>query len=154
MQPTKAPNIHMLISQHRDGRLIRSILRRFGVQIVHGSSSRGAVTAVRKTIALLKNGQQVAITPVGRVPRRVAASGVAQIAALSSVPVPLCSAQISRRCVLRTWDRMVLPLPFGRGVLVCEEPILVPQQGWEASLLMIGAAMTDAAERADRLCGA
>jgi hypothetical protein len=30
MQPTNAPDIHMLISQHRDGRLIGSILRRFG----------------------------------------------------------------------------------------------------------------------------
>ena len=155
MQPTKAPNIHMLISQHRDGRLIGSILRRFGVQVVHGSSSRGAATAVRQTIALLKNGQQVAITPDGpRGPRRVAAPGVAQIAALSGVPVLPCSAQISRRHVLRSWDRMVLPLPFGRGVLVCEEPILVPRQDWEASLPMIGAAMTEAAERADRLCGA
>ena len=69
-------------------------------------------------------------------------------------PVCACSAQISRRRVLRTRDRMVLPLPFGRGVLVCEEPILVPRQDWEASLPMIGAAMTEAAERADRLCGA
>jgi hypothetical protein len=50
-------------------------------------------------------------------------------------------------------ERIYVKLPFGRGVLVCEEPILVPPQGWEASLPMIGAAMTDAAERADRLCG-
>jgi lysophospholipid acyltransferase (LPLAT)-like uncharacterized protein len=79
MQPTKAANIHMLVSQHRDGRLIGSILRRFGVQVVHGSSSGGAVTAVRRAMALLQDGQQVAITPDGpRGPRRVAASGVAQ----------------------------------------------------------------------------
>lgn len=155
MQPTKAANIHMLISRHRDGRLIGSVLRRFGVQVVYGSSSRGAVTALRRTMALLKDGEQVAITPDGpRGPRRVAAPGVAQIAALSGVPVLPCSAQISRRRVLRSWDRMVLPMPFGRGVLVCEPPILVPRQGWEASLPMIGAAMTAAAERADRLCDA
>ena len=49
---------------------------------------------------------------------------------------------------------MVLPLPFGRGVLVCEPPILVPRQGWEASLSMIGAAMTAAVECADRMCEA
>ena len=153
MQPTKAANIHMLVSRHRDGRLIGSVLRRFGVQVVHGSSSEGAMTAMRRTMALLKNGQQIAITPDGpRGPRRVAASGVAQIAALSGVPVLPCSAQISRRRVLRSWDRMVLPLPFGRGVLVCEPPILVPRQGWEASLSMIGAAMTAAVECADRMC--
>jgi lysophospholipid acyltransferase (LPLAT)-like uncharacterized protein len=88
MQTTRAANIHMLVSQHRDGRLIGSVLRRFGVQVVHGSSSGGAVTAMRRTMALLQGGQQVAITPDGpRGPRRVAVSGVAQIAALSGVPV-------------------------------------------------------------------
>lgn len=155
MQPTKAASIHMLVSRHRDGRLIGSILRRFGVQVVHGSSSSGAIAAMRRTMALLKAGQQIAITPDGpRGPRRIAASGVAQIAALSGAPVLPCSAQISRRRVLRTWDRMVIPLPFGRGVLVCEPPILVPRQGWEASLPAIGTAMTTAVERADRLCRA
>lgn len=154
MQSTKATSIHMLVSRHRDGRLIGSILRRFGVQVVHGSSSGGAVTAMRRTMALLRNGQQVAITPDGpRGPRRVAASGVAQIAALSGVPVLPCAAQISRRRILGSWDQMVLPLPFGRGVLVCEQPILVPRQGWEASLPMIGTALTEAVERAGRLCG-
>jgi lysophospholipid acyltransferase (LPLAT)-like uncharacterized protein len=155
MRPTKAANIHMLVSQHRDGRLIGSVLRRFGVKVIHGSSSGGAVTAMRRTMALLKDGQQVAITPDGpRGPRRVAASGVAQIAALSGAPVLPCSAQISRRRALRSWDRMVLPLPFGRGVLVCEPPILVPRHGWEASLPTIGTALTAAVERADRLCRA
>src|SRR4051794_34089249 len=154
MQPTKAANIHMLVSQHRDGRLIGSVLRRFRVQIIQGSSSGGAVTAMRRGMALLKDGQQVAITPDGpRGPRRVAASGGAQIAALSGAPVLPCSAQISRRRVLRSWDRMVLPLPFGRGVLVCEPAILVPRQGWETSLSVIETAMTAAVERADRLSG-
>jgi lysophospholipid acyltransferase (LPLAT)-like uncharacterized protein len=60
---------------------------------------------VRTTIPLLKNGQQVAITPDRpRGPRRVAASEVAQIAVLSGVPVLPCLAQISHRHVLRTWD--------------------------------------------------
>jgi lysophospholipid acyltransferase (LPLAT)-like uncharacterized protein len=130
MQPTKAADIHVLVSRHRDGKLIGAILRRFGVQVIHGSSSAGGVTAMRMTTALLNNGQQVVITPDGpRGPRRVAAAGVAQIAALSGVPVLPCSAQISRRRVLRSWDRMVIPLPFGRGVLVCEPPILVPRHG-------------------------
>ena len=106
-------------------------------------------------MALLQGDEQVAITPDGpRGPRRVAASGVAQIAALSGVSVLPCSAQTSRRRILRSWDRMVLPLPFGRGVLVCEAPIRVPRQGWEASLPIIETALTAAAERADQLCRA
>jgi len=49
---------------------------------------------------------------------------------------------------------MVLPLPFGRGVLVCEAPIRVPRQGWEASLPIIETALNAAADRADQLGGA
>ena len=53
---------------------------------------------------------------------------------------------------MRSWDRMVIPLPFGRGVLVCGATIAVPQADWEQTLPVIAAALTEAADRADRLC--
>ena len=34
-----------------------------------------------------------------------------------------CAARTSRRIILKTWDRMPFPLPFGRGVVVCGPPI-------------------------------
>ena len=46
---------------------------------------------------------------------------------------------------------MVIPFPFCRGILVCESPILVPRQDWEASLPTIERALTSAAERADTI---
>lgn len=146
---------HVLVSQHRDGRLIGAVMGRFGVDAVHGSSRRGGAAGVRAVLPLLARGEHLVITPDGpRGPRRVAAPGVAQIAALSGVSVLPCAAQTSRRRVLRTWDRMVLPLPFGRGVLVCLPPIAVPRRGWEASLPEIESALTAAADRADLLCRA
>jgi lysophospholipid acyltransferase (LPLAT)-like uncharacterized protein len=92
-------------------------------------------------------------TPAGpRGPRRVAAPGVAQVAALSGAPVLPCAAQVSRRRVLRSWDRMVIPRPFGRGAVVVGRAIQVPREGWEASLPEIAAALDAAADRADALC--
>src|SRR5277367_5466443 len=41
IHPNETVEIYMLVSQHRDGKLIGSILRRFGVKTFHGSSSRG-----------------------------------------------------------------------------------------------------------------
>ena len=79
---------------------------------------------------------------------------MAQLAGSAGVPIVPCGAQTSRRRVLPTWDRMVLPLPFGRGVLVCGTPIAVARHGWEAALPGIAAALTQAAERADALCAA
>jgi hypothetical protein len=46
---------------------------------------------------------------------------------------------------------MLLPLPFGRGILVIGEPIPVPREGWESSLPAIEAALTQAALRAEAL---
>jgi hypothetical protein len=51
------------VSQHRDGWLIGSILRWFGVRVVHGSSRGGAVTAVRRAMALLQDRQQFFRSP-------------------------------------------------------------------------------------------
>ena len=145
--------MYVLVSQSRDGRFIGAVLRRFRLQVVLGSSSRGGATSMRTLLGLLADGAQIAVTPDGpRGPRRIAAAGVAQIAAASGVALLPCSAQISRRKVMRSWDRMVIPLPFARGVVVCGAPIRVPPEGWQEALPGIQAALNDAADRADRLC--
>jgi len=156
---------HVLVSKHRDGRFIAAVVRRFGVKVVHGSSSKdgsardvatkGGAASVRALLAVLEAGEHVLITPDGpRGPARRAASGVAQLAGLSGVPILPVGAQTSRRRRLPTWDRMVVPLPFGRGVIVCGTPIAVERDGWEAALPGIEAALSAAADEADRRCPA
>lgn len=146
--------VHVLVSRHRDGRFIGAVVSRFAVHVVHGSSSRGGATGVRALLGLLERGDHVALTPDGpRGPRRRAAPGVAQIAAVAGVPVLPCAAQTTRRRVLESWDRMVVPLPFGRGVIVCGAPITVARDGWQDALPVIEHALNDAAITADRLCG-
>ena len=145
--------IHTLVSQHRDGRFIGAVVRRFGIEPVLGSSTRGGVAGLRQLLRLLMGGAMIGITPDGpRGPRRRAAQGVAQLAALAGVPVVPCAARTSRRIVLNTWDRMAIPLPFGRGVMVCGPPILVPRDAWRDAVPAITEAMNRVAERADRLC--
>jgi lysophospholipid acyltransferase (LPLAT)-like uncharacterized protein len=145
--------VHVLVSHHRDGRFIGAVVSRFAVNVVLGSSSRGGALGLRILLNLLAAGDHIAITPDGpRGPRRVAAAGVAQLAALSGAPVLPCAAQTTRRWMLRTWDRMVVPKPFGRGVVVCLPTIAVSRDSWQDAVPAIGAALTAAAERADRLC--
>lgn len=150
----KARNrVHVLVSQHRDGRFIGAVMSRFKLSIVLGSSSRGGAKGTRVLLNLLARGDHIVITPDGpRGPRRVAAAGVAHLAALSGVPVLPCAAQTTRHWVLRSWDRMVVPKPFGRGVVVCLPTICVNREAWQDALPTIGAALTAAADRADRLC--
>ena len=155
--------MHVLVSRHRDGRFFARLIRRFGVEVVHGSSERarsggagsgkGGAAALRALVEVVAAGGLVAITPDGpRGPARRAAAGVAQLAALTGAPVLPVSAQTTRRLVLRTWDRMVLPLPFGRGVVVCGAPIPVARDGWRETMPAIEAALNTASDEADRLC--
>lgn len=154
--------MHVLVSRHQDGQLIGTMMRGFGLDLVHGSSAKpgsrkleqkGGAAGLRALLAVLAAGDQIVITPDGpRGPRRRLARGVAQLGALAGVPIIPCAAQSTRRRLLPTWDRMLLPLPFGRGVLVCGAPIHVPREGWAASLPGIEAALTRAAEQADAAC--
>ena len=145
--------VYVLVSQHRDGRFIGSVVSRFALDVVLGSSSRGGAKGIRVLLNLLSGGDHIAITPDGpRGPRRVAAAGVAQIAALSGVPVLPCAAQTTRHWVLHSWDRMVVPKPFGRGVVVCLPTITVQRDAWQDAVPAIGAALTAAADKADQLC--
>jgi lysophospholipid acyltransferase (LPLAT)-like uncharacterized protein len=154
-QPDYRPvRIHTLVSQHADGQFIGALVHRgFGIEPVLGSSTRGGPGGLRQLLRLLQRGAIIGITPDGpQGPRRVAAPGMAQLAALSGAPVLPCAAQTTRRIVLGTWDRMGIPLPFGRGVVVCEPAIQVPRDAWHETIPAITSAMNRAADRADRLC--
>ena len=153
-----------LASRHRDGRLIAGVMARFGVRGVHGSTASrkpgstqardaGGAAGLRGLVAALAAGDAIVITPDGpRGPPRVAAPGVAHLSALTGAPVIAVSGAVRHRLVLRSWDRMVLPLPFGRGVLVCLPAIPAGTEKASAALARIADAMTEAADRADRLC--
>ena len=93
-----------------------------------------------------------ALTPDGpRGPRRVCAPGVAQLAAMSGRKVLPCGAMTSNAKTLGSWDRMRLPLPFGRGVLVCGELIDVPREDWQNGVAAVTAALNATMDRAAAL---
>ena len=148
--------LRVLVSRHRDGRLVGAVMRRFTLEAVYGSSSRGGAAGLRACVAALAAGEHVALTPDGpRGPRRVAAPGVAQLAALTGVAVLPVAACSTRRLLLRrSWDRMMLPLPFGQGVIVCGAPVVVPRNGWAGALPAIEAGINDAAAVAEAWCRA
>jgi lysophospholipid acyltransferase (LPLAT)-like uncharacterized protein len=80
--------VHILISQHRDGELISQIMSRFGYHSVRGSSTRGGTAALRQLIKVGRSGVDLAITPDGpKGPRYVAQPGVIQIAKMTGLPV-------------------------------------------------------------------
>jgi len=153
-EPDRGPmRCVVLVSRHRDGRLIADVARRLGIEAAFGSTTRGALEGVRDLLRQLEAGHTVAITPDGpRGPRRVAQPGVARLALLSGRPVVPLGAAVARHRTLRTWDRMRLPFPFSRGGLVYGGPITPrPGESAEALLGRIAEGMDRAAARAEAL---
>jgi len=116
--------IHMLISAHRDGRIIADAVAHFGVQTVTGSTRRGGSAALRTMVRMLAAGDCVGITPDGPAgPAMIASAGIVNVARLARVPIVPVTFAVSRRRHMRSWDRMQIGLPFGRGVFLWGEPI-------------------------------
>jgi lysophospholipid acyltransferase (LPLAT)-like uncharacterized protein len=150
--------IHMLISAHRDGRIIADAVAHFGVQSVAGSTRRGGSGALRTMVKALAAGDCVGITPDGPAgPAMVASAGVVNVARLAHAPIVPIVFATSRRRVLKSWDRMQIALPFGRGVFIWGEPIDVgtelDEAGVERARRLIEARMLDMAALADSRVG-
>lgn len=145
---------NVLVSGHNDGRFIGQAVGRFGLGTVIGSSSKGGSASLRNMLLLLKDGHNIAITPDGpRGPAKVAAAGIAQLAAATGVAIYPASGQCRWHIRMPSWDRMIFPFPYGRGVIVCRPTITVPRANWADHLPLIVAALNEACDEADRLCG-
>ncbi len=168
LSPTWAPpgrETLAVISNNADGALIAAIVGRFGVPAIRGSTydkakrrDKGGAEVTKAALDGLARGAVVAITPDGpRGPRMRAQAGVARLAvATGSAVVPIAFA--TRRAWLApSWDRFLVPWPFGRGVQAYG-PALAPPPGGdpvaeEAFRARIEAALTELTEEVDRLCG-
>lgn len=150
--------IHTLTSDHPDGRLIARTTAHFGLKTVTGSSSRGGAAALRRLIHLIREGSSVAITPDGpRGPRMRAQAGAIGLACMSGVPIVPVSYSTLRRRLLGSWDRFLLALPGGHGVIVWGDPIFVPvgadATAREAARQQLEDRLNAITCDADRLCG-
>src|SRR5215472_16763053 len=146
--------MHMLISSHRDGRIIADAVTYFGVNSIAGSTRRGGSAALRTMLKQLAAGDCVGITPDGpRGPAMQASVGIVNAARLARVPIVPVVFATSHRRVLRTWDRFHLALPFGRGVFLWGEAIEVEphldEAGIERARLLVETRMNAMAEEAD-----
>ena len=57
--------MHVLSTPHRDGQLSSRIVRIFGNYTIYGSSTRGGHSAAREMLRVLKDGDNISITPEG-----------------------------------------------------------------------------------------
>ncbi|MCW9033078.1 MAG: lysophospholipid acyltransferase family protein [Rhodospirillales bacterium] len=149
---------HMLISSHRDGRIIARTIGHLGLDSIAGSSSKGGAQALRQMVKALKRGEYVGITPDGpRGPRMRASMGVINLAKISGCPIIPVGCSSSWRKVARSWDRFNVPLPFTKGVFTWGQPLIVDRKATadelEAARLGLESRLTVLTGEADQYCG-
>lgn len=122
--------ITLLVSGHRDGRLVAAAALRWGYRIATGSSTRGGARALLAVVRALRYGRDAAFTPDGpRGPRGTVRPGVIAAAQISGAPIIPVGVHASRAWRLGSWDLMTVPRPFSRVRIVYGEPIVVANGG-------------------------
>ncbi len=120
-------------SASRDGGLVASIIERFGVTPVRGSSSRRAAQALREMIGLSEQGYDLAITPDGpRGPRYTLPEGVISTAQLTGLMLVPVAYHLNWKICLKTWDRFQIPLPFARCDITTGRTMRIPRTATDA----------------------
>ena len=110
----KTPHVKLLISEHFDGNLIAKTLNFFKFDTIRGSSTRGGAKALIQSIKELKNGYDLGITPDGpKGPRHEVSNGIIVMAQKAKANIVLVEIKPSSYWQLESWDKFVIPKPFG-----------------------------------------
>ena len=152
-----------LISRSREGGLVAWVSRTVGAEVVRGSAAKrgqqkGGLEAMREMARHLDDGGVMGMTPDGpRGPRMRAKRGPVQLAKLAGASLVPITWSTSNRIVFDSWDKFILPLPFGRGALIWGEAIPVPADAdaaeMEAIRLRLETEMNRICAEADGIAG-
>ena len=156
---TSLGRICALTSAARAGRLAGQILVRLGFETIPISSHKRHVALSREVLRRTKEGCSIGIAADGpRGPARVSSGVPITWARMTGCRV--FTVAFAERRVLRmpTWDKQMLPLPFSRGVLICQEwtnpvPKKPTEDEAEALRLSLQASLDEITDRADRAVG-
>jgi len=149
----KTPKVSILISLSRDGDYGETLVARMGQDVVRGSSSRGGTQAMRALAARLAQGYNVALTPDGpRGPAFQVQDGIVRLAQLTGARIIPVSYDARSKWTLRSWDRFIVPKPFGTIHAALGEPLSVPRQASPGQIHEYRDRLQDVLTGLDRLC--
>lgn len=125
----------ILNSQSRDGEIATRALARWHIHAVRGSATRGGETGGLALVRAHRRGYHLAVVPDGpRGPRYVVKPGVIHLARLTGAPVFPVTVSASRFRQLRSWDRLLVPLPFAEVRYYVGEPLEVAEDCTDSTI--------------------
>lgn len=127
-------DMRALISLSADGEFIALTVQKIGFPAIRGSSKKASdpaknkngEQALRDMARWVRGGGGIAITPDGpRGPAEVMQGGALTVARITGAPAIFCGLAVNPCLRAGSWDRTVIPLPFGKGAIVWDGPAFV-----------------------------
>ena len=123
------------ISQSKDGEWTARLFSRLNAETVRGSTSHGGATALRGLVRAARRGKDLAITPDGpQGPAENVQPGAIWLARLSGRPLLPVAFACKPAIRVGSWDRMIVPLPFSRGVFEYGDLLWVARDADDAAV--------------------
>lgn len=109
-----------ITSTSKDGELMNSVLRMMGVKTSRGSSTRGAIQALKGLLRLAKSGRNCSFAVDGpKGPLHKVKPGVFELSRMIHGPIYVVGVHVDRAIHFpRSWNRSYLPKPFARLSIV------------------------------------
>ncbi len=152
----------ILSSMSKSGNVSVMINSHFGSHSIRGSSAKasnptknkGGTAAFLEMMRWLKKGGHIAVTPDGpRGPARVMTEGTLKLAQAGNVPLVFFSAAVKKHKRFKTWDRLIFPYPFNKGVVLWRVFGPIPRDldddAFEALRLQAEQSLTELCDEAD-----
>lgn len=118
--------IVVMSSRSRDAEYVGRFIKRLGYGTARGSATRGGSRALAEMAECLSNDMDVGFTIDGpRGPAYVAKPGAVTLARHTGQAILPFHVAARRAVKLPSWDRLQIPLPFTRAVVVVAEPVYV-----------------------------
>jgi len=131
------PKGHIIISKHGDGEIISRTTNFFSIPQIRGSSdkikeskdgkkiykNKGGMAALIKSSKILKNNGIILITPDGpKGPRMRVKNNILNLGKKYNATVLPITYSSSNSKIFNSWDRFMLPLPFGKVKFIIGTP--------------------------------
>ena len=109
----------MLISSHRDGKIISNAVAHLGIGTIKGSSNKNKISSAKEILTNLSMNNVVGITPDGpRGPKEKMKEGIVSLLKKTNATVIPLSYSAKFNFKLNSWDKFIFVTPFNKFVAV------------------------------------
>ena len=152
----KTTNLHAIAGRHADAEIMARILQRWGYGLIRGSTRKGGKAVVKKMAEVFKNAGIIAVTNDGpKGPPRIAKAGSTGVALKYNVQIITITGSATKYWQIKSWDRSMLPKPFGTIQLIVSPPLNISEKPKtaEKEVQLLSDFMNQYQDEADRLTG-